>query len=125
MNYANAVERTFRGDSVRNLEEIRIQRLLNAGFGLVGEAGEVSEHIKKHIFQGATFTNEKFVDELGDVLYYLQILANTVGVSLEEIQRQNIEKLQLRYPNGFEVRGSEVRVDIVQLELDLRLKNAP
>lgn len=68
--------------------------------GLVGEAGEVAEKVKK-IFRdhGSVLDEERRKElskELGDVLWYMAQLATTLGLSLEDIAAANLEKLQSR-----------------------------
>ena len=80
--------------------------VLNGVLGLNGEAGEVADHIKKHLFQGHEFDKENLVQELGDMCWYIAIMAEGLGYDLESIMRMNIDKLKKRYPNGFEVSRS-------------------
>lgn len=63
--------------------------------GLVGEAGEVSEKIKKWHRDGV-IDHEAVAKELGDVLYYLTRLSHFMGYTLPEIQQLNKEKLTKR-----------------------------
>lgn len=68
--------------------------------GLVGEIGEVFELIKKNERQGnkrQVMTKERFVEEMGDVLWYLSRLASTYGASLNEIAKENVKKLKERH----------------------------
>lgn len=76
--------------------------VLNGVLGLSGEVGEVSDVIKKHLFQGHSLNKEELAMELGDVCWYIAILAKGLGVDLESVMRANIDKLKKRYPNGFE-----------------------
>ena len=78
------------------------QALANWALGLTGEAGEVAEHVKKHLFHGGPLDRAAVVKELGDILWYVAAMAGAVGVSLDEIGTTNIEKLRRRYPEGFE-----------------------
>jgi len=80
--------------------------VINAALGLAGESGEVADLIKKHLFQGHELNKEKIVDELGDILWYIAIMAEGLGVEMEVIPTHNIDKLRKRYPNGFEVERS-------------------
>lgn len=72
--------------------------------GLAGEAGEVSEKIKKAIRDNAgEITEEKkneIEKELGDVLWYVSQLASELNLSLDEIAEKNIEKLYSRMERG-------------------------
>ncbi|MDF1502815.1 nucleoside triphosphate pyrophosphohydrolase family protein [Roseisolibacter sp. H3M3-2] len=82
------------------------QALANWALGLTGEAGEVAEHVKKHLFHGAPLDRAAVVKELGDILWYVAAMAGAVGASLDEIGTTNVEKLRLRYPEGFDERRS-------------------
>ena len=66
--------------------------------GLVGEAGEIAEKIKKVLRDGnGEITEEKRSElnkELGDVLWYLANLSVELGISLENIAANNLEKLK-------------------------------
>jgi len=68
--------------------------------GLCGESGEVAEKIKKIIRdkngQLTTETKGKLKKELGDVFWYLANLATELNISLEDIAKENIKKLQSR-----------------------------
>lgn len=74
------------------------ERLAIQTLGLVGEAGEVSEPIKKHLHYGRPLDREELVNELGDVLWYLAELCTILGLSLEGVAEYNIQKLHTRYP---------------------------
>ena len=86
-------------------------RLANAALGLTGEAGEVAEHVKKHLFHATPLDRDAVVKELGDCLWYVAALAGVVGASLDEIGERNIEKLRRRYPDGFSHAASRDRVE--------------
>lgn len=81
--------------------------LLNAALGLAGESGEVADLIKKAKFQGHPLDEDKLVEELGDVLWYVALAAEVLGVSLEDIMHRNIDKLWSRYPAGFDPERSQ------------------
>lgn len=84
---------------------------MNGILGLCGETGEVSDHIKKHVFQGHELNKDKLVNELGDVCWYIAILAKSLNVDLETVMEKNVEKLKKRYPDGFKVMDSINRKD--------------
>lgn len=48
--------------------------------------------------------------ELGDVAWYLAEAATALDISLEDILQANIDKLKMRYPDGFETKKSLVRL---------------
>jgi len=72
-----------------------------AAMGLCGEAGEVSELLKKHLLHGKELSREALVDELGDVLWYFFHTLNTFDISVHEVAEYNVEKLCARYPNQY------------------------
>lgn len=68
--------------------------------GLVGEAGEVAEKVKKALRdEGGVISRKKrqeLAKELGDVLWYLANLAHELNLSLEQIASDNLAKLASR-----------------------------
>src|SRR3989338_1738533 len=68
--------------------------------GLAGEAGEVSEKIKKVIRDNkGVISDEKKQEikkELGDVLWYVSQIASEINLSLDDIADENIKKLYSR-----------------------------
>lgn len=74
--------------------------VLYAAIGMCGEAGEVSELIKKYAYHGHAMDKEHLARELGDVLWYVSYMADLFGYSLGTIMAMNQEKLAKRYPDG-------------------------
>jgi NTP pyrophosphatase (non-canonical NTP hydrolase) len=74
--------------------------------GLGNEAGEVMGKIKKYLRgddgQGEMSTERKdaIKGELGDVLWYLSLLASDLGLSMEDVAKTNLDKLQSRKERG-------------------------
>ncbi|HRZ30336.1 MAG TPA: nucleoside triphosphate pyrophosphohydrolase family protein [Candidatus Paceibacterota bacterium] len=68
--------------------------------GLVGEAGEVAEKVKKvfrdHNGKIDAEQKELIEKELGDVLWYLAQISFELGSSLENVAKANIKKLRSR-----------------------------
>ena len=87
------------------------EKLTYTALGLMGESGEVAETIKKAFYHGHPLDREALSKELGDVLWYLSVMAEGLGISLEEIAVKNIEKLCQRYPEGFSEERSLNRAD--------------
>jgi NTP pyrophosphatase (non-canonical NTP hydrolase) len=79
----------------------RPDAMVNYALGVAGEAGEVVELVKKHWFHKRPLSREKFVAELGDVLWYVSQLAHVEGIPLEDVAAANVTKLRERYPEGF------------------------
>ncbi|MEP7162391.1 MAG: nucleoside triphosphate pyrophosphohydrolase family protein [Candidatus Moraniibacteriota bacterium] len=72
--------------------------------GLVGEAGEVAEKVKKIMRNDKGVVSEEvrqdIKKELGDVLWYLAQVAHEFGFTLDEVAEKNIEKLADRLDRG-------------------------
>jgi NTP pyrophosphatase (non-canonical NTP hydrolase) len=79
------------------------------GMGIAGEAGEITDSLKKAIFQGHDLDVDKLAEEVGDLMYYVELLLDTIGVSTEIDYKKNVEKIERRYPNGFEPERSKNR----------------
>jgi len=82
--------------------ENKIYRYGNFALGIAGEAGEVADYIKKVLYHGHPMDKDKLCKELGDVLWYVATLADTAGLTLQEVAKVNIAKLMKRYPDGFD-----------------------
>lgn len=70
---------------------------LMMALGVGGEAGEVMEIIKKGHRPGKTVDVEHLREEIGDVMWYLAVLADYYDIDLEEAAIENTEKLEKRY----------------------------
>lgn len=72
--------------------------------GLIGETGEIAEKSKKivrdHKSDFSKFDLADLKKELGDVLWYVALLADYFDIPLEEVGRANIEKLASRLARG-------------------------
>jgi NTP pyrophosphatase (non-canonical NTP hydrolase) len=64
--------------------------------GLCGEAGEVVEHIKKELRGDGAANRNELCEELGDVLHYLCRIASEYNLSMAEIIRTNVTKIENR-----------------------------
>jgi NTP pyrophosphatase (non-canonical NTP hydrolase) len=90
--------------SRRTAEYPREAWLTYPALGLAGEAGEVAEHAKKAIRDDAGMVTDErraaMAKELGDVLWYVSQLASELGLELDQIARDNLEKLFSRQRRG-------------------------
>lgn len=79
----------------------RLENLEYPTLGLVGEAGEVANIVKKiQRDHGGVITDEiklKLKDELGDVLWYISACADELGLTIAEIAEFNVNKLAKRH----------------------------
>lgn len=78
------------GSAADPLREQQIHALL----GLVGEAGETADLLKKHFYKpGREATREQVMDELADVAYYLAVSAHLWDCTLYDLFQHLAGKL--------------------------------
>jgi len=80
-------------------------RLVENTLGLVGEAGEVAEKVKKLLRDDTKVDKDDIIKELGDVAFYLTALANYFDGTLSDVLETNMDKLNSRQARGV-LRGS-------------------
>ncbi|HJQ08292.1 MAG TPA: nucleoside triphosphate pyrophosphohydrolase family protein [Candidatus Saccharimonadales bacterium] len=72
--------------------------------GVAGEAGEVLEKWKKIVgYKEGVISDEDRAElgkELADVIWYIAVLAHELGLSLDDLMKQNQEKLLSRKKRG-------------------------
>lgn len=93
--------------SLQNFEGLRHKlndnntaKLLHAVIGISGEAGELIDALKKHLFYGKPLDVTNVKEELGDILFYIAMACNAIECTLEEIAHMNYQKLNKRYYQG-------------------------
>jgi NTP pyrophosphatase (non-canonical NTP hydrolase) len=77
-------------------------RLIALIAGLASEAGEVAGKLSKHLRGDLAYRNKESLyasihNELGDVLWYVAMIADCVGTDLNTIASLNVVKLKDRY----------------------------
>ncbi len=77
-------------------------RIILWTLGITGESGEVADHLKKALRGDCSIEDKKedLIKEIGDVMWYGALLADELGVSLEEVAKININKLSSRKMRG-------------------------
>jgi NTP pyrophosphatase (non-canonical NTP hydrolase) len=72
--------------------------------GVAGEAGEVIEKWKKVVAYKNGIVSEEdkqeLAKELGDVVWYIAVLAHSLGLTLGEVMEKNVQKLTSRKARG-------------------------
>lgn len=99
--YQQAALRTVQGTKGLNI--------INGALGLCGESGEVADMIKKSVYQGHNLDIDHLTLELGDVAWYIAIMAEAISLDLETVLQMNVDKLKKRYPEGFDADRSQHR----------------
>lgn len=89
------------GATRASLNPHRLIRLYHALVGLVDEVGEIAKALKKTVFYGAPLDRINLGEEAGDTLWYLALLLNALDLSMDEVAKQNIEKLKVRFPDKY------------------------
>lgn len=72
--------------------------LMHAAAGMAGEAGEVVDAVKKIIFYGKPVDRKHLIEEMGDQLWYINLMISKLDSSWSEVFEVNIAKLEARYP---------------------------
>lgn len=75
--------------------------------GIVGEAGELSEAVKKYVAYNKPLDRANVVEELGDLEFYMEGIRQGLGITRAETIANNIGKLNIRYSDA----AAQARVD--------------
>lgn len=100
---------------VKHYENLKLTsdqaELLHAAIGIAGEAGELLDAVRKHVFDGQPLDRENVIEELGDLCFYLEAACQAIGVSRVEIEIYNMTKLSKRYEGGYSDQQAQERKD--------------
>jgi NTP pyrophosphatase (non-canonical NTP hydrolase) len=81
---------------VRQAQEEQNRTNLQLSTWLMVEAAELSDHILKEAVYDRKVDEEELVKEIGDVLHFLEIIAQRYNLTLEDAMVHNKIKLQAR-----------------------------
>lgn len=98
-DYAGVADRVVGGEATTIT--LNSLDLLHASMGLVTEAGEFQDMLKKHVFYGRELDEVNLKEEIGDILWYCAIALDALGSDFESVMQTNIDKLKARYPEKF------------------------
>jgi len=90
-------------DKTINYDISKAERMLQASIGMTGESAEVMDIIKKVHFQKHILNKEKvdkIIEEMGDVIWYINLMIKTLDTTWEDVLTINNTKLAKRYPKG-------------------------
>jgi len=71
------------------------------GLGIAGEAGDVASCIKKTFAHKNDSVKDGIKENIGDMMWYAAMICNFFGWGLEDCLQGNVNKLKVRYPDGF------------------------
>ena len=101
MNFDEYQKKAKKYDLSEETSDLKAVGFIEKVLGLVGEAGETADKIKKILRDKdgkiADDDRDLIVKELGDTLWYVASIARYLDVSLSEVAEGNIEKLESRY----------------------------
>jgi NTP pyrophosphatase (non-canonical NTP hydrolase) len=92
------------------------RRLALYALGLAGEAGEVSDEIKKHLFHDKPLDRAHLLNECGDVLWYLDRILWAIDATFEDAMVANDAKLAERYPAGWDAAEQHYGFDLQTMD---------
>jgi len=103
MNYVEEALRSENKDfqSLISRVDVRSIRLLHGAMGLDTESGEIMDSMKRHIIYGSDLNVVNIREELGDIMWYVALICDELGLTIEQICEDNIAKLRKRYPDKF------------------------
>ncbi len=78
-----------------------IVQLMHAAMGIMTESGELMDQLKRHTMYGKDLDIVNLKEELGDLFWYIALMAKTLDVSFDELQEKNIAKLKARFGEKF------------------------
>jgi NTP pyrophosphatase (non-canonical NTP hydrolase) len=107
MNNAEYVAKSARTDlddyskMAERCQDETTLKILHAVMGMVTEAGELMDAVKRHLIYGKPFDFVNLKEENGDSFWYQALLARASGFTFEESMSTNVDKLLKRFPEKF------------------------
>ena len=101
MNFDEYQKKAAKYDLAEATADLKAPGFIEKVLGLVGEAGETADKIKKILRDKDGVMSEEdrelIIKELGDTLWYIAAISRYLEVSLSEVASGNIAKLEDRY----------------------------
>ena len=88
--------------------------LTHAALGIATEGGEFTTEVKRVSIYNKAVTEEMrqhMAEELGDLLWYVALAAQHLGVPMSSMAQANIAKLRARFPEKYTDAAAENRAD--------------
>lgn len=104
MNLDEYQKRAKKYDLKKGNKQLLSVDFMSKVLGLSGETGEVIEKFKKVLRDGGGevdgVAREAILSEMGDVLWYLAMIAWYLEADFSEVAEKNLEKLESRLQRG-------------------------
>jgi len=71
----------------------------HAATGIVGEAGELIDAVKKVVVYNKPGDIDNIIEELGDIEFYMEQIRQRFNIDRATTLSENMKKLEKRYPN--------------------------
>lgn len=96
----------FHTTGLELLNPLELLNITKAKNSLMSSIALLSDHFKKHFFQGHSLDSNLVQVLLSDIKFRLDVYATFINSSPEEVMKYNVNKLKKRFPEGFEVEKS-------------------
>lgn len=96
-------------------------RLFHGIIGLITEAGELAKALSEAIWSGEPLDLTNVVEEVGDGFWYDAAILRVLGMTFEQVQQKNIDKLRARFPDRF----TEFDANHRNLDLERKILEEP
>ena len=87
--------------------------LWHAVTGIVTEAGELMDVVKKLVVYNKLIDRTNIIEELGDIEFYMEQVRQNLRLARAETIQANMHKLAKRYPDGYTDLAAQERVDYI------------
>lgn len=113
-----------KGDIIKSQVTGKQLELMHMAVGVAGEAGELLDAIKKHVFYQKPIDIENVIEELGDLEFYMEGIRRILLLTRAQTLTANHTKLtKKRYKAGYSDAAAIAREDKIEpkVELDTKL----
>lgn len=100
-DYESVLHRMMIGELDFKAADVQVLQLLHGAMGVSTESGELMDAVKRFLIYGKPTDVTNILEEVGDMFWYLSLIARCCGFTFEEAKAKNIAKLRARYPEKF------------------------
>jgi len=87
-------------ETERSYPFINMSKFFHGFCGVVSELPELANGLIHTTDEENEMTRTNFIEECGDMLFYVTMMLNSVGATLDDALSMNVDKLIARYPEG-------------------------